>query len=102
MAEFDEVTERPQSWGYVIIVRDVVAVIEPRTWIERKQPQASYPELRYVVQSPNQPCEVADAIPVPILIGGHVQAIDDGVLVPEIQQLPVQSSVGLAAEGRIR
>ncbi|MGY3427482.1 hypothetical protein ACVWZW_007986 [Bradyrhizobium sp. F1.13.4] len=86
MAELDKVTERPKGRRHVVVVGDVIAVIEPWTGIERKQPQASYPKLCDVIQSLDQPCEVSDTISVAILVGGDVQAVDDGIFVPEIEQ----------------
>lgn len=86
MAKLDKITKRAEGRRHIVVISDVVAVIQPRTGIERKQPQASYPQLGDMIQLLDQPCEVADAVAVAVLVSGDVQAVDDGIFVPEIEQ----------------
>ncbi|WP_311985956.1 hypothetical protein [Bradyrhizobium canariense] len=39
-----------------------------------------------MIEPLDQSCEIADAVAVAVLVRGDVQAVDDGVLVPEIEQ----------------
>jgi hypothetical protein len=55
-----------------------------RRWVERQQPQAGDAETREVGQLIRETDEIADAVAVRVDEGLDVQAIDDGVLVPEI------------------
>ena len=82
--EADEVAERAVLLVDVVVVGDVVAVVAIRGWVEGLQPDAGDAEARQIVEPAHQPFEVADAVAVRVLILLDVQAVDDGVAVPEI------------------
>src|SRR6185437_14407803 len=67
-----------------VIVGDVVAVVAMRRGLERHEPDGRDAEAMEIVQASCQAAEVADAIAVGVHVGADRQAIDDGVLVPEI------------------
>jgi hypothetical protein len=65
------------------VIRYVIPVVAQRRGVERKEPEAIYPELLEVVESTGQPREVSDAVTVGVLKGADVQLIENGVFVPE-------------------
>jgi hypothetical protein len=84
VGELDEIAERAVTRIDVIVVRDVVAVVAIGRGLERHQPDRRDAEPVQVIQAAHQPLEVADPVAVGIHIGTNRQAIDDGVLVPEV------------------
>jgi hypothetical protein len=85
VAEFDEVAECPQLRRDVVIVGDVVAVVQPRAGVERQQPDAIDAKLGDMVEAVSQPLEIADAVIVAVHVGGDIEGIDNGVLVPKVE-----------------
>jgi hypothetical protein len=83
--ECDEVAERAQPRVDAVEIRDVVAVIAVRGRVEGQEPEAGAAERLDVIQPIGETLEVADAVPVGIHERLDVQAIDDGILVPEIE-----------------
>src|SRR5262245_28578475 len=69
---------------HVVVIRDVVSVVAIRRDEERLQPDAGHAESGEVVQPSHQPFEVAYAVAVGVLIFLDVEAVDDGVFVPEV------------------
>jgi hypothetical protein len=65
-------------------VGDVVAVVPVRRRIERLEPDAGDAEAMQVVQAPAQPLEVPDAVAAGVHVLLDVEAVEDGVLVPEV------------------
>ena len=65
-------------------VDDVVAVVAVRRRVERHQPQAGGAEAREVVDALDQAGEVAAAVAVEIVERLDVEAVDDGVLPPQV------------------
>ena len=82
--EVDEVAERAVLVVDAVVVGDVVAVVAVGRGIERLQPDAGDAEPREVVEPAHQPFEIADAVAVGVLVLLDVEAVDDGVLVPEV------------------
>ena len=82
--ELDEVTRRAESGGDVVVVADVVAVIAQRAGLERGQPERVDAEALEVVEPAGEPLEVAAAVTVAVHERLDGEAVDDGVLVPEI------------------
>ncbi len=83
--EADEIPERAQPRIDGIIIRDVVAVVTVGATVERQQPDAGGPERLDMVEPVCQALEIATAVTVGVHEGLHVDAINDGVLVPEIE-----------------
>src|SRR5206468_3324998 len=71
-----------------VVVGDVVAVVAVRSGLEGHQPQSGDSEASQVVEPADEPLEVADAIAVGVHERPNVQAIENGVLVPEVLDHP--------------
>ena len=84
MSELDEIAERAVARIDAVIVGDVVAVVSAGRRLKRHQPDRRHAEPVQIVEPPHQSLEIADAVAVGIHIGADGQAIDNGVLVPEI------------------
>src|SRR5947199_8217881 len=82
--ELDEIAAGAEARINAVVVRNVVAVVAARRGLERRQPDGVDPERLEVVEPPAQPLEVAPAVAVRIEVGLDIQAVDDGVLVPEV------------------
>jgi len=107
VSEFHEVAERAVSRIDAVIVGDVVTVV--LTWRRLKwhQPDCGHSQSIQIVETPEQPFEVADAVAVGIHIGPDGQAVEYAVLVPEIvnhggmHRLNDESTCGLEITNRI-
>ena len=84
--ELDEVARRSEPGGDVVVVGDVVAVVAQRTGVERRQPERVDAQAFEVVEPAGEPLEVAAAVAVAVHERLDGQAVDDGVLVPEIRE----------------
>ena len=82
--QLDEVAVRAEPAVHPEQVGDVVAVVPVRRRVEGHQPQAGHAELGEVVDALGQSRQVADAVPVGVVVGLDVDAVDDGVLPPEV------------------
>jgi hypothetical protein len=82
--EVHEVAERPVLLIDAVVVGDVVAVVAIRGGVERLEPDAGDAEAGEVFETATQTFEVTDAVAVRVLVLLDVEAVDDGVLVPEI------------------
>jgi hypothetical protein len=69
---------------HTIEIGDVVSVIAIWGRVEGLQPQTGDAESLEVVKPAHQALEVADAVPIGVLIFLDVETVDDGVLVPEV------------------
>src|SRR5438094_369313 len=67
-----------------IKIRDVVSIVEIRRGLKWLQPDAAHAKPGKVVEPPGQAFEVADTVTVRIHKGSDVEAVNDGVLVPEV------------------
>ena len=67
-----------------VVVGDVVPVVAIGRAVERLQPDAGDAEPGEIVEPARQADEVADAVAIAVDVLLDVQAIDDGVLVPEV------------------
>ena len=104
MRELDEVAQCPVARIDAVVIRDVVAVVASRRGLEGHQPDRRHAEALQIVEPADQTLEVADAVPVRIHEGFDGEAVDDGVLVPEIVDHAASSAeVGRAAKapGRV-
>ena len=84
LRELGEIARAAKARIDTVVVRDVVAVVAVRSGLEGHQPQRCDSEAGQVVEPADEPLEVADAIAVGVHERPNVQAIEDGVLVPEI------------------
>jgi hypothetical protein len=84
MRELDEIAERAIARIDVIVIGNVITVVAIGRGLERHQPDRGDAEPMQIIEPPHQALEVADAVAVGIHIGADREAIDDGVLVPEV------------------
>jgi hypothetical protein len=82
--QLDEITQRPVAGIDRVMVGDVVAVVLAGRFLERHEPDRVDAQPVEVIEAPLQALEVADAVAGGVHVGLHVEAIDDGVLVPEV------------------
>jgi hypothetical protein len=78
---------------HAVVVADIVAIVTVRGRIEGQQPEAGDAKPGQVGQPIRQPDEVPDTIAVRIEEGLDVEAVDDGVLVPEIVITRIRASL---------
>jgi hypothetical protein len=84
VGKFDKVAKRPITRIDAVIVRYVVAVVFPRRWLKRHEPDRRDTKSVKIVEATQQPFEIADAIAARVHIGTDGQAVKNTVLVPEI------------------
>src|SRR5690606_7684055 len=82
--ELDEVAEGAEARIDRVKVSDVVAVVPVRRRVKGHQPNARDAESREIGDAGAEPAEVADAVAIGILKRLDVEAVDDGVLPPQI------------------
>ena len=82
--EVHEIAKRTMSFVDAVVIRDVVSVVSVRGAVKRLEPDAGDAEPGEVVEAAHQPFEIADAVAVCVLIFLDVEAVDDGVLIPEV------------------
>ena len=84
LGKFHEVSQSAIAWIYPVVICDIVAIIPARGGLKRHQPYSRYTHPLQVVQATHQPWKVSNAVAVGIQVGGDRQAVNDGVLVPQI------------------
>ena len=84
MDQLDEVAARAIARMHAIVVGDVVAVVPVRRRMERREPDRVDAEVLEVLEPPNEPLEVADAVAVRVEERLHLEAIDHRILVPAV------------------
>src|SRR3954447_14215761 len=82
--ELDEVAQGPVARVDAVEVGDVVAVVAGRARLGGGQPHRVDAEAVEVVEPAGEPCEVAAAVAVVVEEGLDVDAVDDGILEPEV------------------
>ena len=102
--ELDEVARRTGPRMYAVEVGDIVAVVLVGRRIERQQPQAGDAKPGEIRQPFRQSGEITDTVAVAVDKGFDVQAVDDGVLVPEVMnhatdRSNARTSTGLGIRG---
>jgi hypothetical protein len=85
--EVDEVAQAAEPRIDTEVVGDVIAVVAPGRGVEGHQPEAGDPEPRQVVDLADQAAEVTDPVAVAVEVGLDVEAIDHGVLPPQVAGL---------------
>ena len=95
----DEVAVRAQPRVDPVEVGDVVPVVPLAGRVEGHQPQAGDAEVGQVVDPLREPGEVTDPVGVPVHVRLDVQAVDDGVLPPEVGRVgdPHSATAGSGA-----
>jgi hypothetical protein len=88
LGELDEVPQRPEARIDAVVVGDVVAVVAVGGRVKGRQPDGRDPDTSQVVEAPHQPLEVPHPIAVGVHEGADVEAVKDGVLVPEVVDHP--------------
>jgi hypothetical protein len=71
-----------------VIVRDIVAVVSAGRRLERHQPDRGDAEPMQIIQTAQQPFEVADAVGIGVHVGADRQTIEDAILVPKVVDHP--------------
>ena len=94
--EGDEIAERAEARVDRVEIGDVVAVVAVGRGVEGQEPDAGGAEILDMVEPVGEPLEIADAVAVRIHEGLDVEAVDDGVLVPEIDHGLVLRATELA------
>ena len=98
--EGDEIAERAEARVDRVEIGDVVAVVAVGRGVEGQEPDAGGAEILDMVEPVGEPLEIADAVAVRIHEGLDVEAVDDGVLVPEIDHgLPRAMELAMRAAG---
>jgi hypothetical protein len=82
--ELDEIAESPCPRMDAVVVRHVIPVVTVRRRIEGQQPDAGDAQAGQIGELVREPDEIPDAVSVRIDERLDVQAVDDGVLVPEV------------------
>jgi hypothetical protein len=85
MREGNEIAERAKPRIDGIEVGHVIAVVAVRRRVERQKPDARCAERFDMIEPVGKPAEIADPVAVGIHEGFDIDAVDDGVLVPEIE-----------------
>src|SRR4029450_5288223 len=84
VGKFDKIAEGAVTRIDAVVIGDVIAVVATGRGLERHQPDRRDAEAVQIVQPAHQPLEIADPVAIGIHVGADRQAIDDGILVPEI------------------
>src|SRR5262245_3631836 len=84
MGKIDKIAKCAVARIDAVIVRDVVPVIAMRRGLERHQPNGGDAEAVQIVEPPRQAAKIADAVTIGIHVGADREAINDGILVPEV------------------
>ncbi len=84
IGKFDEVAERAVARIDAVIVGNIIAVVAHWRGLERHQPDRGDAKPLQIIQPPQQPLEIADAVAIGIHIGANRQTIQDGILVPKV------------------
>ena len=91
--ELDEIAERAVARVDGVVVGHVVAVVAVRRFLEGHQPDRGDAEPLQVIEPAHEAFEVADAVAVGIHVRADGQAVDDRVLVPEVVDHDVRTSL---------
>jgi hypothetical protein len=82
--ELDKVAERAEMPVDAVVIDDVVAVVAVGRGIKGHEPEAGHAEVGQVVDALGQAVEVAATVAVAVEESLDVQAVEDGVLPPEV------------------
>ena len=92
-----EVGERAELRIDVLVVADVVAEINLRRGIERRDPERGHPEIGEIVEARGDPVQIADTVAVRVLKTANVDFVEDRVGPPASLQRRLLSSTNYAA-----
>jgi len=82
--DLDDVAVGAEARVHPVEVGHVVAVVLPGGRVERHQPEGGHPQFGEVVDAFGEAVEVPHAVAVGVEERLDVEAVDDGVLVPEV------------------
>jgi hypothetical protein len=82
--EFNKVAEGAVAGVDAVVICYVVSVVAIGRGLKGHEPEGGDAEALQVVEAAQETLEVADAVSVCIHVSGNGEAVDDGVLVPEI------------------
>src|SRR5690348_4720963 len=77
-----EILQRAVAGVHRAVVRDVIAIIAQRGWIEWEQPDCVHSQFVQVVEFLLKASKVAYAVSIAVVESSHVQLINDRVFVP--------------------
>jgi hypothetical protein len=93
MREFDKIPKRSEGRIDGVIIRDVVAVVFARRFLERHQPDRGYAQAAEIVEPAHQALEIADAVGVRIHVSGDRQTVKNRIFVPKVFDHPPRTVV---------
>src|SRR5207248_7833837 len=79
-----EIGERAELWIDVLVVADVVAEINLRRGIERRDPERGHAEVGEIVEARGDPVQIAYAVAVRVLKTANVDFVEDRVGPPAV------------------
>src|SRR5215467_3925831 len=65
------------------VVGDIIAKIDHRRWVERRDPEGIYAQPGEVVELRENPLQITNAITVAVLEAPRVNLVDDSTLPPQ-------------------
>src|SRR5690606_20025990 len=80
--EAAEVRHRTEGGIQLAVIGNVIAVVEPRAFVEGQQPKRRHAERLQVIEPAGQTGKIPDAIAGAVGESFHMQLINDGILVP--------------------
>src|SRR5690606_11818502 len=82
--ELDKIPAGTMAGIDAVVVADIVAIVLVRRWLKRSQPDRVDTQRMQIIEATLKPFKVAYAVTVQIHEGFQIEAVNDGVFVPEI------------------
>src|SRR6185312_2227489 len=92
MGEFDEISQGAVAGIDLVVVGYVVTVVLVRRALEGHEPDRRDAQSLKIIETAHQAFEIADAVAVGVHVRADGEAVNDGVLVPQV----VDHKVGVA------
>ena len=83
--ELDKIPQITQARIDAVVIHHVVAVVFVGSGVEGHQPEAGNTQAGEVVHALSQTDEIANAVAIAVHVGFYIQAVDDGVFIPEVK-----------------
>ena len=90
-SEADKVARSAKVRINSVIVQNIVSLVSIWTGVKRHQPNAVGAQIRDMIEAMSQAGEIAKAVAIRIHEGLHVNAINNRILVPEIEHCSVEA-----------